>query len=676
MIVTQDLVNACAWGDTMAKRTASTQQVVEPGVLQRLRRAVQTSGLTADISSKGTLTQQILVTGRVAQTTVNYLSSLNPAAGQNLAEELQALASSEEFELLMEGRGYTFFHVVQFLYEFAKQYAGLPDVHAFCVGVGRAGGGLQIRPETDIISLIRLVVTAMPAAEDQHSIGLLVQSLAPLMLDKVFVTGDFHIEVLQEQEDRLRVSLEYADGGQVETYLKAFGLERDTGTFFLNSALQIQGTIEVGLRTLAQNMRRYMKMKVLVEDRHKKDLEEIEQTCSCAWTITWRPEIRLRRLTGPDKILAQGRTIYETLHRRDLEYFQERIKTLEMRVQALEEGDHFHELIGKSLEMRQVYRTIQQVAASDLTVLIRGETGTGKDLAAIAIHESSSRRDRPFVAVNCAAFLETLLESELFGYEKGAFTGADRTKPGRFELADGGTLFLDEVGDIPITTQVKLLRVLETQAFERVGGTETIQTDVRIIGATHRDLEDMIPRGEFREDFYFRLNVLPVNMPPLRAHREDIPMLAQRFLERSARRSGKTIKGFSRGAMQRLLNHSWPGNPRELQNVIERAIVVYATGPTITEPNISQALGTQERSEPSAALNLRQQQVLEAISQAEGCTVGDLMDRVASAVRGGSRRTLQNDLRKLTERGYLTWHKQGSAWYYMVTSEGQEVLLK
>jgi len=310
-------------------------------------------------------------------------------------------------------------------------------------------------------------------------------------------------------------------------------------------------------------------------------------------------------------------------------------------------------------------------------VLIRGESGTGKELVAHAIHQSSPRREQPFVAVNCAAFTESLLESELFGHEKGAFTGADRTKPGRFELADGGTLFLDEVGDIPLTTQVKLLRALETQTFERVGGTRSITTDVRFIGATNRDLEERIEEGEFREDFYFRLNVLPVNLPSLREHREDIPQLAHHFIERIGRKSGKPGANLSRGAIRRLVEHPWPGNIRELQNVIERGVAVYAREDTLTEGDIVQALGLQIRGTRMPDLNLRQQEILGVLARSlEGCRVEELMAEIGQSGSrgGGSVRTLQNDLRKLAERGYANWVKDGSARVYAISSEGEKLI--
>ena len=661
----------------MSRRIVSVPRGPEPGLLKRLRKAVAISGLTADLSALDQEEQTLVVTDRLAVTTVRYLTSIDPATGQRLAEELRAMANPEEYELLMQSRGYTFYHVVQFLYEYAEHYADIPDREYFCAGMGRGGGGLAVEPHKEVISLIRLLITALPEAHahDRREIGVLMQTLGPLMLGQIFTAGLFRIEVAPQGEDGLQIALQYADLDRVAACCKALGLQGDIGAFFLNSALHIQGTVQLGWDTFAEDAARAIRMETLIEDRDRTTQAEISKICSCNWTVTWTPDVRLRRLHDDEEIMALARTVYEALHRKDLEYHLERIKSLEMQVQALEEGGRFHELIGSSRQMRRVYQMIQQVAESDLTVLIRGESGTGKDLVARAIHEISTRRERPFVAVNCAAFSETLLESELFGHEKGAFTGADRTKPGRFELADGGTLFLDEVGDIPLTTQVKLLRALETRAFERVGGTQTIQADVRIVGATNRDLEGLIADGVFREDFYFRLNVIPIHVPPLREHREDIPQLAQHFLLRASQHTSER-HGFSRGAMERLVNHAWPGNIRELQNVIERAAVVYARGVTLTESDVMQALGIQAMGGPSHPLNLRQQEVLQTIQNERGGTVDDLLDAVAPVIEGAgrSRRTLQNDLRKLTEMGYVIWQKRGSARYYMATEEGEELL--
>jgi PAS domain S-box-containing protein len=236
--------------------------------------------------------------------------------------------------------------------------------------------------------------------------------------------------------------------------------------------------------------------------------------------------------------------------------------------------DAFAEVIGADNGLRRLMDTVAMVAATNTNVLITGETGTGKELIARAIHENSPRRERLLVKVNCAAISAGLVESELFGHERGAFTGAVQRRKGRFELASGGTLFLDEVGELPLETQVKLLRVLQEREFERVGGSETIRVDVRVVAATNRDLPEMVERGRFREDLYYRLAVFPVALPPLRERAGDIPLLVQSFVRRFARQSGRRIDGVSPEAMRRLCGYHWPGNVRELQNVIERAVVL------------------------------------------------------------------------------------------------------
>jgi len=230
-------------------------------------------------------------------------------------------------------------------------------------------------------------------------------------------------------------------------------------------------------------------------------------------------------------------------------------------------------LIGQSPSMVDVYNIVDKVADTPSTVLITGESGTGKELIARALHESSRRKDKPFIRVNCAAIPRDLIESELFGYEKGAFTGAVTSKPGRFELADGGTLFLDEIGEIPVNMQVKLLRVLQEQEFERVGGIKTIAVDVRLVAATNRDLAIEIERGAFREDLFYRLNVVQVHLPPLRERKSDIPLLVEHFVRRFNGRLSKHVKGVDEAAMEALLAHPWRGNIRELENVIERCIL-------------------------------------------------------------------------------------------------------
>jgi two-component system response regulator HydG len=234
-------------------------------------------------------------------------------------------------------------------------------------------------------------------------------------------------------------------------------------------------------------------------------------------------------------------------------------------------------IIGKSPAMLKLLETIAQVAASEATVLISGDSGTGKELIAGAVHFNSLRKDGPFVKINCAAITETLLESELFGHEKGAFTGADRRKDGRFSQAHGGTLFLDEVGEMSLMMQVKLLRALQEREFNRVGGEDTIQVDVRVIAATNKDLLKQVHDGAFREDLYYRLNVVEIKVPPLPDRKEDIPLLAQHFLETFAAKNRKEIKGFTPAAMDNLVRYDWPGNVRELMNAIERAVVLART---------------------------------------------------------------------------------------------------
>ncbi len=228
-------------------------------------------------------------------------------------------------------------------------------------------------------------------------------------------------------------------------------------------------------------------------------------------------------------------------------------------------------IVARSAKMQEVLATVDRVATTNSTVLLGGESGVGKDLIARAIHEKSRRASGPFIKINSTAIPENLLESELFGYEKGAFTGANVSKPGKFELADKGTLFLDEIGDVPPATQVKLLRVLQEREFERLGGTKTIKVDVRLIAATNRDLREALEQRTFREDLYYRLNVVPIDLAPLRQRKEDIPELANLFVARFAGDSGKPVESISAEAMQILLNYHWPGNVRELQNIIERA---------------------------------------------------------------------------------------------------------
>ena len=285
----------------------------------------------------------------------------------------------------------------------------------------------------------------------------------------------------------------------------------------------------------------------------------------------------------------------------------------------------FAELIGNGEKMAQVRKTVEKIAASDTTVFIAGESGTGKELIARAIHRLGKRANGPFVKVNCGALTETLLESELFGHEKGSFTGAIKQKLGRFELADGGTLFLDEVGDVPAAMQVKLLRALQEQEFERVGGEAPIKVDVRVVSATNKDLDQEVSSGRFRQDLFFRLHVLPVKLPPLRERREDIPVLCHHFVAKLAPKTNARVRSVSDAALGRIMAYHWPGNVRELENAIEQALV-FAEGDEITPTSLPQFLQggaeedrldvPRELSLPEILDDLERQLILKAYTKA------------------------------------------------------------
>ena len=270
--------------------------------------------------------------------------------------------------------------------------------------------------------------------------------------------------------------------------------------------------------------------------------------------------------------------------RRAIERRALRREAAELRIR-LKEHVHFDNILGTSPVMQDVFKVIEQVAPSRATVLITGESGTGKELVAQAIHESSPRAGAPFVKLHCAALAETILESELFGHEKGAFTGSGGRREGRFKQADGGTLFLDEIADISHAVQIKLLRFLQERTFERVGGNETLKVDVRVIAATNRDLTAEVSTGHLREDLYYRLNVVNLELPPLRARASDIMPLASHFLHRFAKENGKRIEGFEKAAIHRITTYRWPGNVRQLENVMERAVVL-CEGALITTKNL------------------------------------------------------------------------------------------
>ncbi len=356
-------------------------------------------------------------------------------------------------------------------------------------------------------------------------------------LEALLRDDGYEVEIAHEAKGGLAL-LESADPDVVLTDVRMPGMD---GIELLGRIKQIRPATMVILMTAYGTVKNAVKaMKLGAEDYLGKpiDVEELE--------------LVVQRALEKKSLLAETHSLRE----------------------RLEQKYRFDNLVGESPEMLAVLKTVRQVAPSSASVLLLGESGTGKELFAQAIHQNSPRKSRPFVKVACAALPETLLESELFGHEKGSFTGAVYARAGRFEVADGGTIFLDEIGDISPAVQVKLLRFLEVHEFERVGGNKTLKVDVRIVAATHRDLESKIRDGSFREDLYYRLNVIELHIPPLRNRRSDVALLAHHFLHKFAGANAKEVTGFSDEAMALLLQHSWPGNVRELENAIERAVVL------------------------------------------------------------------------------------------------------
>jgi DNA-binding NtrC family response regulator len=316
--------------------------------------------------------------------------------------------------------------------------------------------------------------------------------------------------------------------------------------------------------------------------------------------------------------------------------------------QRLTQRHRLSSMVGSSAAMQKVYETVLQVAPSRASVIISGESGTGKELIAAAIHEHSPRASRPFIKLHCAALAETLLESELFGHERGAFTGAVGRREGRFFQADGGTLFLDEIGEISPNIQVKLLRFLQEREFERVGGNQTVKVDVRIVAATNKDLLALVREGKFREDLYYRLNVVSIEMPPLRARPEDIPLLAVHFLRKYAADNDKEIRGFTDDALSALVHYPWPGNVRELENAVERAVVVCRGDevrvqdliPTITTTSAAPAAGTGPVIPGASMAELERYAIIKTLEHVGGATTK------AAEILGISPRTIQYRLRE------------------------------
>ena len=338
-----------------------------------------------------------------------------------------------------------------------------------------------------------------------------------------------------------------------------------------------------GVEVLKELRRTHPKLPVIMITADNDIQRAVELTKLGAYDYLIKPVDQERLLTTLDRALSHG----------SLEKEVQRLKS------ELSDRYHLRSIVGSSSAMRTVYNQIEKVLESEITVFIGGESGTGKELVAKAIHYASLRSDGPFIDVNCAAIPEGLQESELFGHEKGAFTGALATHPGKFEQANGGTIFLDEVGEMSASAQARLLRVLQERVLQRVGGTDTIELDVRVISASNRDLSGMVEEGVFRQDLFYRLVVFPIALPPLRDRREDIPMLVEHFLEKYARDAGKRITRVDTKAMEALAQHGWPGNVRELENVIHRTLLVSA-GLELTLDDLPEGIGGGAAATPSA----------------------------------------------------------------------------
>jgi DNA-binding NtrC family response regulator len=386
---------------------------------------------------------------------------------------------------------------------------------------------------------------------------------AAAALEKLLQEDGYEVSAANDARTGLSL-LEKIDAEIVLTDLRMPGMD---GLELLTKVKQLRPETMVILMTAYGTVKTAVRaMKLGAEDYLAKpiDFEELE--------------VILQRVLEKRRLLEETRVLRERVHQKY----------------------RFENLVGESPDMLAAFKTVRQVAPSSSSVLLLGESGTGKELFAQALHQNSPRKDKPFIKVACAALPETLLESELFGHEKGSFTGALYARSGRFEMADGGTLFLDEIGDISLTVQVKLLRFLEEREFERVGGNRTYKVDVRIVCATHRDLKKKLEDGLFREDLYYRLNVIEIHIPPLRERGEDIPVLAYHFLKKFADANGKDVRRISDEALALLLRHPWPGNVRELENAMERAAVL-ANEPVLTPDHFPTLRGITAEAAPAGA---------------------------------------------------------------------------
>jgi two-component system, NtrC family, response regulator HydG len=426
-----------------------------------------------------------------------------------------------------------------------------------------------------------------------------------------------------DDNETIREGLAHAIGRMGHTALTADGGAAGLALFdkhpeidFVITDLKMDGVdgVEV-LRTLAERAPEVPAMIITAFGTVETAVEAMKLGAFDFLTKPFAPEVVRLKVTRALELAAARKA------RRKLEAHNDYLQG------QADERWSFAELIGGSDSMRKIFSTIEKVARSDSTVFVAGESGTGKELVARAIHKHSKRAEGPFIKVNCGAITETLLESELFGHEKGAFTGAVKQRLGRFELADGGTLFLDEIGDVPPSMQVKLLRALQEQEFERVGGESTLQVDVRVISATNKELQAEVEAGRFREDLFYRLHIIPMRLPPLRERRDDIPLLVNHFITKLGPRTNPDITGIGDDALGRLMAYEWPGNVRELENVIEQALV-FAEGTAIgvgALPAFLQGPSDEDRldvpremSLPEILDDLERQLILKAFKKAGG----------------------------------------------------------
>ncbi len=496
------------------------------------------------------------------------------------------------------------------------------------------------------------------------NLGFLVDFLAQAGFEvSVATSGETALKQLQhEQPDLilLDVMMPGIDGFETCRRLKAKETTRHIPVIFMtaltDTADKVRGFADGGVdyvtKPLQQEevlarVRTHLKMRQLqriLEGQNEQLENEVEARQQAQFALQEANEGLEQRVVERTAALAESNAALQAALA-EVEVLKNRLQAENVYLREEIHREHnFEEIISSSSALAKVLREVEQVAATEATVLILGETGTGKELLARAVHQRSQRAERPLVKVNCAALPENLIESELFGHEKGAFTGAIERRIGRFELADGGTLFLDEIGDLPLALQAKLLRVLQEGELERLGSARTIKVDVRIIAATNRDLQEAIARQEFREDLYYRLHVFPLHSPPLRERLEDIPLLVDHFVGHYAAKTARQIDGVPQQAMQALQAYDWPGNVRELENIIERAVIVTTGGQLELGDWLPKRRSAGSSAEPTLMEEVERTHILKILKRT-GWKVSGQMG--AADVLGLKRTTLEARMRKL-----------------------------